>query len=364
MNRPVTRRHADQFAAMLDGTPSTAAADPALASLAAIAASLRVAGTRIGPPAPDPQFRAALRQRLVAVATVQAGAPGMAVADAPGRTGVAVATRTRQRLAALAGTIAIATSVAGVAVAASRSLPGDPFYGVKKATESVQLWTARGDLAKGQRHLEFARTRLAEAGKLPTSSSHLASTLAAMNSQTAQGSQELIAAYQSSKSTEPLADLTRFSEQQYVGLTQLATTLPTALRRQDVASIAVLSSVVRQVQAVSHGRCILCRPAGSTAPGGSPSSPTNPGAHPSSSPTPTPRTSHRSGSPTPSSNGVIPTVKPSHLPTAIPTHSAPIPLPTLTPNPIISTLLHPHHSASPKPLISPLPIVSTVLGGL
>jgi Domain of unknown function (DUF5667) len=361
MNRPLTRRHAEQFAALLEGSSSTTVADPALASLAAIAGSLRVAGTVTGPPGLEPQFRAALRQRLVAVASVQAADPGLAAAGPRERAAAVVGSRSRQRLAALAGTIAIATSVAGVAVAASRSLPGDPFYGVKKATESVQLWTARGDLAKGKRHLEFARTRLAEAGKLPSSSSHLASTLAAMNSQTAQGSHELIAAYQSSKSTEPLADLTRFSEQQYVGLTQLATTLPAALRRQDVASIAVLSSVVRQVQAVSHGRCILCLPTGGSTPGGSP---TSSGAHPSASPTPTPRASHRSGSPTPSSHSLIPTLKASPLPTALPIHSPQIPLPTLTPNPIISTLLHPHHSSTPKPLISPLPVVSKLLGGL
>jgi hypothetical protein len=360
----------ERFALWLDGGSSGAAAvDPAMRSMTLVADSLRAAGTAVGPARLDADARAAMRQRLVAVATVQA-ADG--VATTPGRAAVAVSARTRKWLAALAGTVAIATSVSGVAVAASRSLPGDPFYGVKEATESVQLWAAHGDLAKGKRHLEFARTHLAEARKLPSNSSHLASTLTAMNSQTTQGSRELIAAYRSSKSTTPLVDLTTFSQQQYAGLTQLAPTLPPTLRAQELASIGLLRTVVEQVQTAAHGRCAQCQslisptvtpPTGLPLPlpsGGSRPS----GGHAAASPTTSPEPGRHKNSTAPSTIQVTPPVTVSHLPTAVPTHTPLIPLPTLSPNPIVSTLLHPHPSKTPKPLLTPLPVLSTLLGGI
>jgi hypothetical protein len=372
----LTRNAEERFALLLDGGGvATAAADPAMRSMVLLAGSLRAAGNTLGPPRLDADARAAMRQRLVAVATVQAvdGVTAPRTSSA-----VKVSVGTRKWLAALAGTAAIATSVSGVAVAASRSLPGDPFYGVKKATEAVQLWTAQGDLAKGKRHLEFARTRLAEARNLPSNSSHLASTLSEMNSQTTQGSRELIAAYQSSKSPAALDDLTTFSEQQYAGLTQLAPTLPPTLRAQDMASIGLLQTVVTQVRTVAHGRCILCGAGKSPTvipPGGQPlplpllptGRSSSRGGHASTSPTTSPRPTRQGNSTKPSTVVITPpTVKVSHLPTAIPTHTPVIPLPTLPPNPIVSTLLHPHPhpSKTPKPLLTPLPILSTLLGGI
>ena len=50
----------------------------------------------------------------------------------------------------------------GVGVAATRSLPGQPFYGLKGVGEDLQLKMADGDTAKGTKHLEFASTRLRE----------------------------------------------------------------------------------------------------------------------------------------------------------------------------------------------------------
>jgi Domain of unknown function (DUF5667) len=372
----LTRGAEERFALLLDGGgAAAAAADPALRSMTLIVGSLRAAGGTVGPPRLDPDARAAMRQRLVAVATVQA-VDGVATPRAS--SALKVSARSRKWAAALAGTVAIATSVSGVAVAASRSLPGDPFYGVKKATEAVQLWTAQGDLAKGKRHLEFARTRLGEARDLPSNSSHLASTLSAMNSQTTQGSRELIAAYQSSKSPAALDDLTTFSEQQYAGLTQLAPTLPPTLRAQDMASIALLQTVVTQVRTVAHGRCILCGAGNSPTvipPGGQPlplpllptGRSSSRGGHRTTSPTPSSQPTRHKNSTRPSSVVVTPpSIKVSHLPTVFPTHTPVIPLPTLPPNPIISTLLHPHPhpSKTPKPLLTPLPILSTLLGGI
>jgi hypothetical protein len=366
-------RRDEQFARLLDGTAAAAAAvPPGMASMAGLAGALRAAGSAY-PTAPDPDFRAALRQRLVAVATVQGADPVVSGIAVPSRGRLVIGVRARRGLAALVGSAAIATSVTGVAVAASRSLPGDPFYGVKKSTEAVQLWTARGDVAKGKRHLEFARTRLAEAQALPPTSSHLTSTLSAMNSQTVQGSRELIRAAKSSGSTAPLAALATFSQQQYTGLNQLASTLPPAARAPEAAAVTLLTTVVKQVRNIAHGRCVLCAetrgtPLTSSSPAPSartPSAARTPGAvrtparhHPTTGGIlPQLSATARGSAPTPSRGGSTP--KPT------PTHSKLLPLPTVTlpPNPVTS-ILNPHPTKKPKPILTPLPGLSSLLGGI
>jgi Domain of unknown function (DUF5667) len=383
MNGPRIGRGANRadarFAQLLDLSSPAIAADASMGSMLLVANALSAAGHSTGPAAPDPAFRAALRQRLVAVATVQAVEPITPI----GRERTAVGYRVQRRVAALAGAVAIVTSVAGVGVAASRSLPGDPFYGIKRGTEGVQLWAASGNLAKGRRHLEFARTRLAEAQALPPNSSHLASTFQAMNVQTADGTHDLIAAYTASKSLVPLADLETFTQQQVAGLISLAPTLPAGLRSQDQQAITLLTGVVNTVNSVSHHACVLCTVTGggSPLPGGGgvippsllpsvlpsittgilPTSPANPTHHASTAPTlPTPPVSPSTGA-TSRSHPTLPTSVPTILPTKIPT-LIPTAIPTLIqlPPSLLPTLpplgTNPHKS--PKPSLPPLPISS------
>jgi hypothetical protein len=346
-----------------------------MGSMMLVASALRAAGHSAAPAAPDPAFRAALRQRLVAVATVQAVEPAIEGE----RARAAVGYRTQRRVAAFAGSVAIVTSLVGVGVAASRSLPGEPFYGVKRATENVQLWTASGNLAKGKRHLEFARTRLAEAQALSPNSSHLASTLAAMNTQTTDGTHDLIAAYMTSKSLVPLADLETFTREQIAGLQKLAPTLPVALRSTDTQSIQLLTGVVNTVDKVSNNACILCvvSPGGSVLPPLRHSTSPSPGQHtvvPTTKPTPLPGTSRlNNSSPNPvtvptsgatshthqSVPSGLPTILPTKIPSILPTG---LPLPTsLLPTALPTSV---HHHKNPLPSLPPLPIVSSLLPGL
>jgi hypothetical protein len=360
----------ERFARLLELSSSAGATeDPAMGSLVNLASALRVAGQAPGLPMPDPDFRAALRQRLVAVATVQEPAAATHGLRSPKRAVTDIGYRTRRRLAALAGTFAVATSVAGVGVAAAHSLPGDPFYGVKRATESAQLWVTQGDDAKGKRHLQFARERLAEAKALPSSSSHIVSTLAAMDAQTTQGSNELIASYQSTHSTTPLADLLTFSRAQAAGLQQLALTLTPAARAAEAKSLLLVKGVVVQLRHAAPGVCVLCAPGLGPTPNGSTGSPspnphksTQPSKHPSngasapagSSSHPStggasPR--HSSGLPTSPPTNLLPTRKPTKLPTQLPTK-----LPTQLPTKSLESTLH--HKPTPPP------VVSSLLGGV
>jgi hypothetical protein len=370
----------EDFARRLDG--DTAAGGSSTAGLADIATALRAMGRSVTLPAPDPQFRIDLRQRLVAVATVQHAGPAIAGAGAAVPSRVAgrrtprasdrAVPRGRRTLLAMAAGVAVVTSVAGVSVAASRSLPGSPFYDVKRAAESVQLFTARGQLDKGHRHLEFAATRLSEARALSPTSSHLPSTLDGMDSQTRDGSSDLIAAALSSHSVAPLTELRTFAHSQYAGLKSLIATSPPALRQREAQSANLLAGIdgeAAQLAVATTGSGPVLGPgsglggllqgalpggvgsggaaSGGTAPGQpGPGTVTVPGGQGSASPAPVV---------TPSVGGV-PTPKPS-LPIQLPT-KLPLPLPTKLPVlPLPSTLpaLPPLLPSTPPTVLPPLP---------
>ena len=256
-------RRADAFARLLESGGRSD--DPAVGPFVALAEALSAVPALDGP---RPEFRAALRQRLVAVATVQgAGAP---VVSPAARIREAGATwKVQRRMAVLAGSAAAATAIAGVGLGASRSLPGDPFYSVKRATEDVQLATTFGQEAKGRRHLEFARTRLAEVEALTGQSSALADaipgkpgalgaladqassstivdTLKDMDAETRAGANDLFAVYRDTGARGPLDTLDEFTHDQYADLRRVLPALPTEARQHALTSLALLTAVSRQ----------------------------------------------------------------------------------------------------------------------
>jgi hypothetical protein len=368
----------EDFARRLDG--DTAAGGGSIAGLADIATALRAMGRSVTLPAPDPQFRIDLRQRLVAVATVQHAGPTVAGAGAAVPSRVAgrrtprssdrAVPRGRRAILALAGSVAVLTSVAGVSVAASRSLPGSPFYDVKQAAESVQLFAARGQLDKGHRHLEFAATRLSEARALSPTSSHLSSTLDAMDSQTRDGSSDLIAAARSSQSLTPLAELRTFTHSQYAGLQALIATSPPALRQREAQSANLLAGIDRDAAqlmvATTASGPVLGPGSGLSGllqgalPGGAGSVGTAP-VQPGPGTIAVPR-GHGSASPAPvvtPSVGGVPTPKPS-LPIQLPT-KLPLPLPSKLPVLPLPTTLPTLPPLLPSTLPTVLPPLPTTL---
>src|SRR5436305_529836 len=130
MNITSTRR-ADEFNRLLELDGRTD--DPVAGPMLAVAEALRAVPMAEGP---RPEFRTALRQRLVAVATVQ----GVGATEKPLQRARAAGSswKVQRRLTALAAGAAVVTGVTGVGLGASRSLPGQPFYGVKRATEGLR----------------------------------------------------------------------------------------------------------------------------------------------------------------------------------------------------------------------------------
>jgi hypothetical protein len=359
-------RRANDFAALLERPARTA--DPALAPYLALATALRAVPTPAGP---SPEFRGALRQRLVAVATVQGiGQPQTATA----RIREAGITWNFQRRASiLAGTAAAAVAIAGVGVGASRSLPGDAFYGVKRATEDVQLALTTGQEAKGKRHLEFARTRLHEVEALvgrnsalsefmpgtvgalghltnEAKTSTIVSTLQDMDAETRAGAEDLLAVYADSGSIEALHALDSFTRTQFADLRDVVPALPTLAQPRAERSLSLLAVVAGHTRAAARsGGSAPTTPNGST--GGST------GGSQSSSPTPSrtqsPRSGHHakgggSASPSTSSTPGLPTV-----PGAVPSQAPTIPsLPTIVPVPTkLPSQLPPLPDLSQLPLL-------------
>ena len=268
MNPFGPRSGIQELAALLDGSLPAGAGNQAAAQLH-LAQRLRTTGTALAPTvAPRAEFRAALRTRLMAVAAVRpidvpmASVRETSAQETSARTPASPSWRRAGVVAA--GAIASVVAVSGVAVAGSQSLPGDPFYGVKRGTEALQLRTADGDLDKGTLHLDFASTRLQEvrgltfgrdaaerSATLPAGAALAApvaekvrQTLADMDDNTRLGRALLTDAFETTRAAEPLLALSRFATQQTVALEQLLPSLPPSSQEQARSSLALISAVV------------------------------------------------------------------------------------------------------------------------
>jgi uncharacterized membrane protein YgcG len=263
MSTSLLHRRADAFARALGA--GELADDPVISTFARLAEDLDQIG-------PDPRFRTALRSRLLAVAAV---APTVEQAAAP------VRIRRRQRLYAFAGAAsALMIAAAGAGVGASRSLPGQPLYGLKLGAEALQLDLTSGNLARGQLELEFARTRLTEVRALlrqaqaigassawplaaggalpPGTAAEVNSTLRRMDEETLAGSRYLTRAYMQSGQIRALAILVDFAHAQDRALVALLPTVPASVQSQIRRAIQVLAQVdgtaVRLATTSANGR--------------------------------------------------------------------------------------------------------------
>ena len=246
---PHRRADAERFAALLDGrrVDGGTADHPELADLARLAAALAPAEHR-----PDPSFRTALRERLVAEAASRP-VPAQRAADQAVPRAAEAESRPRWRTAVATLAVAAVVSGAGAAAASHRALPGDSLYGLKRQIESVELALAHGDLNRGRELLEQAEARLGEAERLAASSgisepgtrADLVATLADMQEATEEGSFALTEAYQETGDAEPLRILQDFAEQQQERLRDLLALLDPGLRATVRPLLADLASIER-----------------------------------------------------------------------------------------------------------------------
>ena len=226
------RQAIDSFAAALDSPGSVgtldAQFDAGLRSLLAVAGQFEVLPIR--PPA---QFRAELRDRLVAAAE-------QSVVSSPLDRGREALTSWRvRRTARLAFALACALVIfASIAVASTRALPGDPLYAAKRATESLRLSLARGDSARAEVQIELARRRLDEIGLLVARRHYdrLLPVFAQMDAAT-------LAAARSSTTDQARAELHDFAVTQAGELAAVAASLEGAAAARANLSLALLAGI-------------------------------------------------------------------------------------------------------------------------
>jgi hypothetical protein len=255
---PRERRRAARFALALDGGLEGGVHDSTVAPLLRLAEALAATPR----PAPSEEFRRALRQRLLAVGTVTAGQP-LRAGDATGdRAGGG---HWRRRLVAASAALAVTTGgAATTAVASTDALPGDALYDVKRTVESVQLALATTELAKGERHLQIAATRLDEVAGLldehgaqptdPVVIERLRKTLGSAGTSAELGSDQFFAAYRESRDPAVLRPLDAFLRQQAEELSTITPMLPADLLISSRELLSGFQRIAAELMALSGDR--------------------------------------------------------------------------------------------------------------
>jgi hypothetical protein len=273
----------------------------------------------------DPEFRASLRERLMAdaglhgIGDARHDAEPDPTAPRPTHHAAPPNRRPKLRLVVVGGVVAGAMGVSGVAAASTSAVPGDPLYDVKRSTERAQIALAGSDLNSGELYLQFARTRSAEAAAVKGDPHSLTGVLDDMDRQTRQGAKLLDSTAVSRRDAASLDAVTSFASSQRPDVVALLSGLTGDARTRAIKSLALVDEVQRR--AGDLRRLLLCtagRPVQKDAlgpipqtcsalPGGSAPGPSDTkedrasrSQRPSGAPTPSGRPS---GSPTPSPSG-------------------------------------------------------------
>ncbi len=245
----------------------------------AVVGRLRTLGTALDGE-PDPQFRAATRARLVAMAAVRqpAAPPKPWVRRLLERAEDRAPSVWRARLTAgLAGGALAVTALAALVAVSTGAHPGDALYGLKRGTEQTQLAVA-SDSTRGRTLLDFAGTRLHElqdmvrdgatamgtatpaapgtvqaAGASP---SLVLDTIGTMDRQTTEGAYWVTTEAVRNHDTSALDLLSTWTATQTAGLTALTPRLPSAAQPAAQQSLALLGTIASRSTAL--GPALSC----------------------------------------------------------------------------------------------------------
>ncbi|MGY1732262.1 DUF5667 domain-containing protein [Geodermatophilus sp. SYSU D01045] len=205
---------------------------------------------------PAPDFRAATRARLVAMAAVRSPEPeprrGLARLRAA-RPAARPAWRSRLT-AGVAGAALAVTALGSLVALSTDAEPGDALYALKRGTEQTQLALA-GD-ERGLTLLEFATTRLQELGDLVEDGGGtppadlVVDTLATMDAQTTEGAALVLTQAVAGRDAAPLTVLSGWAEDQGSGLAGLQGALPADAGTAATRSLGVVSEVAGRAAAL------------------------------------------------------------------------------------------------------------------
>lgn len=257
-------RDYDAFARLLDGDLPDGEATAEARILSGFAQALQASAAM-----PRMESKDQLRVALVEAARQQASAPSLLGRMRQTFDDTTSRWRYSMRTAAASGAAAMALSSGGVAVAAHRAMPDDPFYSVKLAFEDVRLAFIGDPVARAEQLFAYANQRLLEA-EIAAADGDMASVQRALveadaSSRSAAG--YIIRASQDRGDPALLALLDSFSEAQR---RRLAALLP--LLKGEAATAAEDAMVglrrISQRVAVLSGTCADCGAQPGTSPAG------------------------------------------------------------------------------------------------
>ena len=248
-----SRRRAEEFSSLVEGSPSTGS-DARYDDFLAIVAQLR----DVAPPEPRPEFVSSLRERLMAAAdTALVPTPADRLTLPPRRT------HRERRLAAAVGGVAIVGATTSMAMAAQSALPGDLLYPVKRAIENVHTGLSLGADAKGSTLLASARGRLDEVSALSRSGGSdeggaISDTLNAFTDQATEATDLLLQDYATTGDETSIVQLRDFTADSMNTLAALEGRVPADAR----GAIVHAARVLTQIDAAAQKACPSCGGAG------------------------------------------------------------------------------------------------------
>ena len=212
------QRAAEEFDRVLDGRATRAVSDRYADLLGTVELLQRQPDV-----APRPEFVADLRSRLMTAAETDLVAAPVVIRRLPTRE-----TRTpARRLGTIAASLVIVGGSAGMAAAASGSLPGESLYPVKRGIEHAGTAVRIGDASKGSALLGQAATRLDEASQLQGASADpelILTTIAAFRDDASDGADRLFTAYRASGRAEQVTEVRTFAATQMADIARMSTT--------------------------------------------------------------------------------------------------------------------------------------------
>jgi hypothetical protein len=252
MSPYATRRRAEQFAAVVDGSSARGAYDERFDDMLQLVGAMRA----VPEPVARPEFIADLRSRLVAEA---AAMPVIAAAEVdrlrlrPADPGRARNPRER-RLAIALGGFALVGATATMAVVAQGSLPGDTLYPLKRGIESAHAGLSVGDSGKGSTVLESASTRLGEIealaqdGRGEDHPAAVADTLNDFTDQATEASDLLLAAYADEGDPADVAKVRTFTASSMRSLADLDGKIPQSAEDEWVHAVTTTQRIDDQAK--------------------------------------------------------------------------------------------------------------------
>jgi hypothetical protein len=240
MSRFATRRRAEEFDAVVDGSSTRGASDTRYDDLLVLVGALRA----VPQPQARPEFVAELRERLLAEA---ATLPAREATETerlrlrtpdPGK----VRNPRERRFAVAMGGLALVGATATLSVAAQGALPGDVLYPLKRGIESAHAGLSIGDEGKGTTLLASASTRLEEVSRLDAreDETEIAETLDDFTAQSIEASDLLLRSYADQREDQTVTELRDFTAASMQSLSDLDGRIPESALDEYVHAVTTL----------------------------------------------------------------------------------------------------------------------------